>query len=428
MTTEAWIVTPQYTVAGIGPYAITHPFAQDAIRVFVVVSGEWVQLTLADYSLTPIESATTGNLFLTPAAATTHAGRALIIDRQTPDEQGWLGVQGEREAGLEMQLDQIVQAQQELRAAVAGAARIRGILAPFDWTEGTVPVRQGDSVVSGPTTAEITAAAAAAASALASAAAAAASAAEALAKENSMLRDRGNWATAILYAPSDIVTINGSAYICTVSHIAGVFATDLAFPRWRLFAAKGDAGSGSGDMLKSENLSGLANVGLARANLSLAIGANVQAWNAKLDQLAAPAYVRGDIIRRGAAQLERLALGVQDKVLVSNGTDAIWGPTLKAPGTAPVFGARAWVVLTGATGAMVSNGNMISVTRAAIGSYVCNFDIDFPTTDYAPLVLTDGGTVFAAIGGKSVSSCTINTRNSAGALVDPNQVTCVFIG
>jgi hypothetical protein len=287
MTTEAWTITPEYTVAGIGPYAITHPYAQDAIRAFVVISGVRTALTVADFTVTPVTSDTTGNLFLTPAAAATHAGRKLIIDRVTPDEQGWLGVQGEREKGLEAQLDQTVQGQQEIRQAVAGALRIRGDLAPFDWAEGTVPVRQGTQVVSGPTAAEISAAQTRATEAAASAAAAAASAAAALAKENSMVRDRGPWANGILYSPSDIFTFGGSSYITQTGHFATTVAADLAANRIRVFAAKGDAGAGTGDMLKTENLSGLANVPLARGNLGLgALAVKALAAFADLDPTA----------------------------------------------------------------------------------------------------------------------------------------------
>lgn len=49
-----------------------------------------------------------------------------------------------------------------------------------------------------------------------------------------------------------------------------------------------------------------------------------QAASAKLTELAAPAYVRGDIIRRGASTLDRLGLGSARQVLGSDGTDALW--------------------------------------------------------------------------------------------------------
>jgi hypothetical protein len=269
MTVEAWTPTTEYTVSGIGPYAISHPYVQVAIVAFVVVDGERLELSSTEFSLTPIESEITGDLFLSPTAAATHDGRQLIIDRMTPDEQGWLGTQGERETGLMRQLDRMVQATQEVRAEADGAVRIRGKLDAFDWTEGTVPVRQGTRVVSGPTAAQIAEAEAFAAEALAAAVAAAASAAAAEAKENSMVRDRGAWAAAIFYSPSDIFTFDGASYITQTAHFGVDVADDLAANRIRVFAAKGAAGAGSGDMLKSENLSGLLNIPLARTNLGL---------------------------------------------------------------------------------------------------------------------------------------------------------------
>lgn len=56
------------------------------------------------------------------------------------------------------------------------------------------------------------------------------------------------------------------------------------------------AGTGSGDMLKSENLSGLANYTTARSNLGLVIGTNVQAWDAQLDDVAGLAVTDGGFI------------------------------------------------------------------------------------------------------------------------------------
>lgn len=147
-----------------------------------------------------------------------------------------------------------------------------------------------------------------------------ASAAEALAKENSMLRDRGSWATATLYSPSDIFTVApGTSYITQVAHTSTNIAADLAANRIRVFAAQGPSGPGSGDMLKAENLSGLTDIPTARANIS------AQQSSTKLTELAAPAYVRGDVIRRDSTGLNRLALGANGRVLRSDGTDVEWG-------------------------------------------------------------------------------------------------------
>lgn len=267
MSVEAWSITPPYTISGTGPYAISHPYVEGAIRAYVRLDTGLLALSGAEFAVSPVESDTTGNLTLSPTVATTYAGLPLIIDRVTPDEQGWLAVLGEREAGLAAQLDRMVQATQELRARGAGALRIRGELEAFDWTEGTVPILEGGKVKSGPTADAIANAQLRAIEALNAAAAAAQSAAAALAKENSMLAARGTWVTATSYKPSDIVRQGNAQYRCLVAHTSGVFASDLGAARWEVWLQDGAPGPGTGDMRNDENLSGLTNKPLAVTTL-----------------------------------------------------------------------------------------------------------------------------------------------------------------
>lgn len=102
-----------------------------------------------------------------------------------------------------------------------------------------------------------------AAEALASANAAAASAAVAF------MTWRGAWVTATAYVLNNGVSINGASYVCVSAHTSGTFATDLAGAKWQLLARAGVDGTGSGDMLKANNLSDLANAVTARSNLGL---------------------------------------------------------------------------------------------------------------------------------------------------------------
>lgn len=148
--------------------------------------------------------------------------------------------------------------------------------------------------------------------------AAAASAASALAKENSMLSWAGAWLTATVYTPSQIVFYQGSSYVCVVGHTSGVFATDLAAVKWAIFVQQGAAGVGSGDMLNSQNLSGLTDKPLALSTIG------GQAASSKLTELAAPTYARGDLIVRNATVLTRLAKGTALQVLGGDGTDSGW--------------------------------------------------------------------------------------------------------
>lgn len=80
---------------------------------------------------------------------------------------------------------------------------------------------------------------------------------------------KGAWVTNTPYSAMDIVRNEGSAYICLESHTSNTFSTDLGQNKWQLFAQKGSAGAGTGDMLGANNLSDVADVDVARSNLNL---------------------------------------------------------------------------------------------------------------------------------------------------------------
>lgn len=279
MSVEAWNPTPEYTISGTGPYAITHPYAEGAIRAAIRLDTGLLVLNTG-YSVSPLSSDIQGNLTLSPTVATEHAGRKLIIDRVTPDEQGWLAVLGEREAGLAAQLDRMVQATQETRAGLAGALKIRGVLDAFDWPDGTVPLRDGSRVIGGPTAAQIAAAQDRATEAAASAAAAAASAAEALARELSMFRDRGVWANGVFYSPSDHYDYDGEWYIVQTPHFATTVNDDVTAGRVRKIVRRGAPGAGTGDVL-------VANAGSEYSAVQATFRANIGLGALAIKSLAA---------------------------------------------------------------------------------------------------------------------------------------------
>lgn len=102
---------------------------------------------------------------------------------------------------------------------------------------------------------------------------------------------QGAWVTTTAYLEFNIVGNGGTSYICILDHTAsasnepGVGGSWTTY--WEVFAAKGSAGAGSGDMLAANNLSDLANAATARANLGVAINVNVQAYDGDLAAIAA---------------------------------------------------------------------------------------------------------------------------------------------
>lgn len=135
------------------------------------------------------------------------------------------------------------------------------------------------------------------------------------------------WVTATNYtatAPKSTVVQGGETYVCLITHTSGVFATDLGAGRWIKVAAKGADGAGTGDMLKSDNLSGLTNYTTARANLSLTPGTNVQAWDADLDTLAAFGNWKV-MYTNGSGNPIALSLGADKTIFASNGATSAPG-------------------------------------------------------------------------------------------------------
>jgi hypothetical protein len=123
MTIDVLIPAASMLVQGTGPYAIPFPYDQGTIGLVMQKTGQRVELVPGEFTVDPNTTTTSGNLYLSDTTATTYAGWTAFIQRETPAEQGWQGVQGAREAGLEAQLDATTKAVQDLARQLSGAVR-----------------------------------------------------------------------------------------------------------------------------------------------------------------------------------------------------------------------------------------------------------------------------------------------------------------
>ena len=143
MTTETYPGPSQYTIAGTGPYAIGFEYTQGAIKAGIITAEVVTYLPEADYTVDP-EIGEDGNLTLSAGAAAAHAGEQLYIERDTPLEQGWVGVSA-REQGLATQLDRTAQTAQENKDGLARALRTTQPIAPLVMQAGHMIVgRESD--------------------------------------------------------------------------------------------------------------------------------------------------------------------------------------------------------------------------------------------------------------------------------------------
>lgn len=176
MTVQAYPEAQTWTVNGTGPYSFDFEVlqAEDVVLLVQTAEGQQVPVDAEDYTVTLASLGAGGNVTLTSAAADELDGLTITIARGTEVQQGWVGLLGEREKGLEQQLDRLTMGLQEVQRTTESSLKLT-VPAPamvalpgraliFDETGAPVP---------GPTAEDIAAAGEAAALAVAAAEAAA---------------------------------------------------------------------------------------------------------------------------------------------------------------------------------------------------------------------------------------------------------------
>jgi hypothetical protein len=277
---------------------------------------------------------------------------------------------------------------------------------------------------------------------------------------------QGSGGTATIAAGgSAIIFSDGGGAGAGVGNITNNFA--MSSPK-----ITGGSITGITDLAIADGGTGASTAANARTNLGLAIGTNVQAYNAALQSIsglttaadrtiyttAADTYAVTTLTSFGRSIMDdadatagRTTLGLGTMATQAASAVAITGGTvaaatltgdvaaaritgaLNASGSAPIFAVRAWVNFDGSgtigtNQTIRSNGNVASVFKTASGSYTITFTTAMPDANYAMSGSCTGTYGGSSVTVQSVSSGTLQIGTSySGGTFDPNVVTVIVV-
>ena len=170
--------------------------------------------------------------------------------------------------------------------------------------------------------------------------------------------------------------------------------------------------------------------------LSFNFYANTEMYDARADSVV----FEQKFDEKGILDLDA-TYGSSKAAKIVDGTIAAADLTGAQSGSAPIFGARAWVNFNGTgTVAIRASGNVSSITDNGTGDYTVNFTTALPDANYAIAgnIESAGGNsallqASAAMGTapsgaqRSTSSCRILTTSSSSTLTDAAAISVFFI-